>query len=85
MSAVHVVTLDWSPTSGTIAACTCSLVLGPFNDYAEARSAAVEHRRWTGGEVVGSVERRIERNRESAARRWAEKRAARAAEAEGRS
>lgn len=77
MSAPHVVTLDYSPTTGTLACCTCGLVLGPFNDYGEARKAAVEHRRWTGAQVIGSEERRIERNRQSAARRWAERRAAR--------
>lgn len=87
MSAPHVVTLDYSPETGTIAACTCSLVLGPFNEYVEARRAAVEHRRAVGGgEVIGSADRRRERNRQQTARRAAARRAAReqAAEAEGR-
>lgn len=60
----HAVTLDYSPVSGTIAACMCGLVLGPFAEYGEARSAAAEHRRWTGAEVIGDAERRRERRRE---------------------
>lgn len=76
--AAHVVTLDYSPETGTIAACTCGLVLGPYNEYAAARSAAVEHRRAVGGgEVIGSEERRRERNRQQTARRAAARRAAR--------
>lgn len=85
---VHVVTLDYSPETGTIAACTCGLVLGPYTEYAAARSAAVEHRRAVGGgEVIGSEDRRRERNRRQTAKRAAARRAAReqAAEAEGRS
>ncbi len=78
MGAPHAVTLDFSPETGTIAACVCGLVLGPFNEYAEARSAAVEHRRWTGAEVIGSADRRRERNRERKARQAAARRAARA-------
>ena len=87
MSAPHAVTLDYSPETGTIVACVCGLTLGPFNEYAEARKAAVEHRRWTGAEVIGSADRRRERNRKQTARRAAARRAAReqAAEAEGRS
>lgn len=78
MTAVHAVALDWSPVTGTIAACTCGLVLGPFNEYVEARSAAMEHRRGFGGEVIGSEDRRIERRREDARRQAARRRAAEA-------
>lgn len=72
----HVVTLDYSPETGTIVACSCSLVLGPFNEYKEARSAAAEHRRWTDAEIIGSAERRRGRDRERKARQAAARRAA---------
>lgn len=79
----HAMMLDYSPETGTIAACTCGLTLGPFNEYAEARSAAVEHRRAVGGgEVIGSEDRRRERNRRQTARRAAARRAAREQAAE---
>lgn len=85
MGAAHAVTLDYSPETGTIVACTCGLVLGPFNEYKEARQAAAEHRRWTGAEVTGDANRRRERRREhdrerkaAARQRAAEARAAEA-------
>lgn len=86
MSTVHAATIDYSPDTGSLVVCTCGLTLGPYTDYVEARSAAVEHRRWTGAEVIGSADRRRERNRQQTARRAAARRAAReqAAEAEGR-
>ncbi|CDK00704.1 hypothetical protein MIC448_320008 [Microbacterium sp. C448] len=73
---VHVVTLDYSPETGTIAACVCGLVLGPFHEYPEARKAAIEHRRWTGAEVIGSPDRRRDRERERTARQAAARRRA---------
>lgn len=82
MSTVHAATIDWSPDTGSLVVCTCGLTLGPFNEYAEARAAAVEHRRWTGAEVIGSADRRRERNREHTARRAAARRAAREQAAE---
>lgn len=86
MSTVHAASIDYSPDTGSLVVCTCGLTLGPFNEYKEARSAAVEHRRFTGAEVIGSEERRRERNRRQTAKRAAARRAAReqAAEAEGR-
>lgn len=78
----HVVTLDYSPETGTIAACTCGLTLGPYTEYGEARTSAAEHRRWTGAEVVGSEERRRERNRGYTAKRAAARRAARESDSE---
>lgn len=80
---VHAATIDWSPTTGSLVVCTCGLILGPYTDYAEARKAAVEHRRWTGAEVIGSPDRRRDRERERTARQAAARK--RAAEAEGRS
>lgn len=73
---VHAVTLDYSPETGTIAACVCGLVLGPFHEYREARKAANEHRRWTGAEVIGSPDRRRDRERERTARQAAARRRA---------
>jgi hypothetical protein len=74
---VHAATIDYSPDTGSLVACTCGLVLGPFHEYGEAKKAAAEHRRWTGAEVVASEgtrrERRREQNAESAARRVARK------------
>lgn len=66
---VHAATIDYSPTTGSILACSCGLVLGPFHEYKEARKAAAEHRRWTGAEVIGSPDRRRERERERQARK----------------
>lgn len=86
MSSVHAASIDYSPDTGSLVVCTCGLLLGPYTEYAEARAAAVEHRRWTGAEVIPSEDRRRERNREQTAKRAAARRAAReqAAEAEGR-
>lgn len=86
MTAPHVVTLDYSPETGSLVVCTCGLVLGPFHEYREARKAAAEHRRWTDAEIIGSADRRRGRDRERKARQAAARRAARerAAEAEGR-
>ena len=42
---VHAVSIDWSPDTGSLVVCTCGLVLGPFNDYDEAKKEAREHRR----------------------------------------
>lgn len=84
----HAVSIDYSPDTGSLVACVCGLVLGPFHEYKEARSAAAEHRRWTGATVSGDAERRRERRRErDRQRKAAARRAARerAAEAEGRS
>lgn len=85
MNTAHAMALDYSPETGTIVACVCGLILGPFAEYKEARSAAAEHRRWTGAEVIGDAERRRERrrelDRERRARKAAARRAARAAEA----
>lgn len=47
MSAVHAVSIDHSPTSGSVVVCTCGLSLGPFAARAQARQAAADHRRWT--------------------------------------
>ena len=80
---VHAASIDYSPDTGSLVACTCGLVLGPFHEYKEARKAAIEHRRWTGAEVIGSPDRRRDRERERTARQAAARRAAaeRAAEA----
>lgn len=85
--AAHIVTLDYSPETGTIAACVCGLTLGPYTEYGEARSAAAGHRRAVGGgEVIGSEDRRIERRRQQSARAAARRAAKkRAAEAKGQS
>lgn len=60
---VHAATIDYSPDTGSLVACTCGLVLGPFHEYKEARKVASEHRRWTGAEVIGSEDRRRDRRR----------------------
>lgn len=73
---VHAASIDYSPDTGSLVVCTCGLVLGPFHEYAEAREAAIEHRRWTGAEVIGSEDRRIDRRRQQNAKAAA-KRAAR--------
>lgn len=73
---VHAVTVDWSPDTGSLVVCTCGLVLGPFNDYDEAKKEAREHRRWTGGELVFSDDRATELRHERE-RRYSEERKAR--------
>lgn len=73
---VHAASIDYSPDTGSLVVCTCGLVVGPFHEYREARKAAAEHRRWTGAEVIGSEDRRLERRRQQNARQ-ATKRAAR--------
>ena len=70
---VHAVSIDWSPDTGSLVVCTCGLVLGPFNDYDEAKKAGREHARWTGGKVTGSAERKAEVRREGERRRRAAK------------
>lgn len=71
---VHAASIDYSPDTGSLVVCTCGLVLGPFHEYKEARKAAVEHRRWTGAEVIASAERRRDRDRERIARQAAKRR-----------
>lgn len=66
---VHAATIDYSPDTGSLVACTCGLVLGPFPEYGEARKAAIEHRRWTGAEVIGSEDRRRDNERARRARK----------------
>lgn len=68
---VHAATIDYSPDTGSILACSCGLVLGPFHEYGEARKAAIEHRRWSGAEVIGSPDRRRDRERARRARQAA--------------
>lgn len=74
---IHVATIDYSPDTGSLVACTCGLVLGPFHEHGQAKKAAAEHRRWTGAEIVASEDRRREVRRQanarSAARRAAKK------------
>ena len=79
---VHAASIDYSPDTGSLVVCTCGLVLGPYTEYKEARKAAVEHRRWTGAEIIGSADRRRERNRRQTERRAAARRAARERAAE---
>lgn len=78
----HTVSIDYSSDTGSLVVCTCGLVLGPFHEYREARKAAAEHRRWTDAEIIGSADRRRERNREWKARQAAARRAAREQAAE---
>lgn len=65
---VHAASIDYSPDTGSLVVCTCGLVLGPFHEYKEARKAAIEHRRWTGAEVIGSADRRNETRRQKSER-----------------
>lgn len=70
---VHAVTVDWSPDTGSLVVCTCGLVLGPYNDYEEAKKVGREHARWMRGELVQNEEQRLERRREGDRRRRAAK------------
>ncbi|WP_448237821.1 hypothetical protein [Microbacterium paulum] len=45
MSSVHAASIDYSPTTGSLASCVCGWSLGPFQDYKRAKSAAAEHGR----------------------------------------